>query len=232
MNSATQQILLLALGICSPFILSFLIVALLSPRFKALAVQHGWTVEPHPVDHRDYLFKGEQKSVTWEMEYYIYDHYRKLPVRHIPFIQVIVWTTKTISLPQNTLLIYPRRDKLEHLTHPRLTVDHDDARTNLNTEAENTNILFDLPEKAVGVDEFQQLFVVRTDLEILPHNLVSALQLELLSWSKIQLVGPIILINRNGVTIWWTPIGMRNEWLEKTVQLGTTLMNGFQQDLN
>jgi hypothetical protein len=228
MDVATQQILLLVLGICSPFILSFLIVAILSPRFKAFAERHGWTVEPHPVDHRDYLFKGEQKSVPWEMEYYIYDHYRKLPVRHTPFIQVIVWTTKTIPLPHNTLLIYPRRDQLKHLAHPRLTVENDDDdRTNLITETENTNVLFDLPEKAVGVDEFRRLFVVRTDLEILPHNLVSALQLELLSWAKIQLVGPIILTNRNGVTIWWIPIGMRNEWLEKTVQLGMTLVSSF-----
>jgi hypothetical protein len=126
------------------------------------------------------------------------------------------------------LLIYPRRDQLKHLAHPRLTVENDDDdRTNLITETENTNVLFDLPEKAVGVDEFRRLFVVRTDLEILPHNLVSALQLELLSWAKIQLVGPIILTNRNGVTIWWIPIGMRNEWLEKTVQLGMTLVSSF-----
>jgi hypothetical protein len=203
-------------------------VAILSPRFKTLAQHHGWTVEPHPVDHRDYLFKGEQQSIPWEMEYYIYDHYRKLPVRHTPFSPVIVWTAKDVRLPQNTLLIYPRRDKLKHLAHPRLTVkNYGNAYTNLIAEAENINVLFDLPEKAVGVDEFRQLFVLRTDLEVLPHNLVNSIQLELLSWSKIQLVGPIILINRSGVTIWWIPIGMRNEWLEKTVQLGATLINNF-----
>ena len=228
MNIATQQILYLFLGICSPFILSFLIVAILSPRFKALSERHGWTVEPHPVDHRDYLFKGWQNTIQWEMEYYVYDHYRNLPVRHTPFIQVIVWKTNSMTLPQNTLLIYPRRDKLKYLAHPRLTLESDgDARTYPVEEAENKNILSALPEKAVGIDEFRELFVLRTDLEILPHKLVHSLQLELLSWSKIQLVGPIILINRKGVTIWWIPIGMRNEWLEKTVRLGTSLVSSL-----
>jgi hypothetical protein len=147
MDIETQQILLL-IGICSPFILSFLIVAVLSPRFKALAERHGWTVQPHPLDHRDYLFKGGQHNIQWEMEYYVYDHYRKLSVRHTPFIQVIVWKTDSMTLPQNTLLIYPRRDKLKHLVHPRLTLeDGDEVRTNSVEETESINILHTLPEK-------------------------------------------------------------------------------------
>jgi hypothetical protein len=221
MDTETRQILLIFLAICSPFVLSFLIVAILSPRFKAMAERKGWTVQPHPIDRRDYLFKGQQNNIQWEMEYYIYDHYSRLPVRHTPFIHVIVWTTNSVTLPQNTLLIYPRRDKFAHLVHPRLTVENDIAVQADPTE--ELNLLSDLPEKAVGINEFREFFELRTDLETLPGNLINSLQLELSSWSKIQFLGPIILINKNGVTIWWIPIGMRNEWLEKTVSLGLSL---------
>jgi hypothetical protein len=224
MDTATQQISLFLLAICSPFILAFLIVAILSPRFEALSKHKGWKVQRHPADHRDYLFKGQQNDIQWEMEYYIYDHYRKLPVRHTPFVQVIVWTTRSAGLPQNTLLIYPRRDKLRHLAHPRLTLRNiRDVGTNSTEEVKTESLLSDLPEKAVGVNEFRESFTLRTDLEVLPHNLITSLQLELSSWSKIQFVGPIIVADKNGVTIWWIPIGMRNEWLEKTVKLGTSL---------
>jgi hypothetical protein len=225
MDPQTQQIPLIFLAICSPFILAFVIVAILSPRFKALSERNGWTVRPHPADHRDYLFKGQQNNIQWEMEYYVYDHYRKLPVRHTPFIQVIVWITHSVTLPQNTILIYPRRDKIKHLAHPRLTVENpSDVHAN---PADELNILSHLPEKAVGIDEFRDSFVLRTDLEVLPDTLINSLQLGLSSWSKIQFLGPIILINRNGVNVWWIPIGMRNEWLEKTARLGTSLASVF-----
>lgn len=228
MDTATQQIPFLLLVICSPFVLAFLIVAILSPRFETLSKRNGWTVQRHPADHRDYLLKGRQDDIEWEMEYYIYDHYRKLPVRHTPFTQVIVWTTRSVRLSQNTLLIHPRRDKLEHLVHPRLTLkNNSDVAVSAAEEVQLENALFNLPEKAVGNDEFQESFMLRTDLEVLPHDLPASLQSELSSWSKIQFVGPIITADKNGVTIWWIPIGMKNEWLEKTVRLGTSFAGIF-----
>jgi hypothetical protein len=216
MDTDTQNILIVFLALCGPFILAFVIVGILSPRFKALAQKNGWSVEPHPADHRDYLFKGRQDHVQWEMEYYMYDHYRKLRPNHIPYIQVIVWTTSSVTLPQHTLLIHPRRDRLKHLVHPRLTLQ-DDADVSLDT------LLVDLPEQAIGTPEFQELFIVRTDLKALPGSLVGSLPWALSSWSKVGHVGPVILVNKDGVTIWWVPLGRRNEWLENTVQLGTTL---------
>ena len=227
MDAKTLNILIVLLALFGPFIFSFLIVAILSPRFKALAERNGWTVQPHPEDHRDHLFKGQQNSIEWEMEYYNYDHYRKLLPRSIPYIQVIVWTTKSVTLPQNTLLIYPRRDKLKHIVHPRLVLENHDVLTNPAEKEKMKNVISDLPEKPIGTDEFRELYVLRTELEVLPQKLLTSLQLELSAWTKIQLVGPVILINSNGVTIWWIPIGMRNEWLEKTVSLGTTLASSL-----
>jgi hypothetical protein len=223
MDDNTINILIVSLALCGPFILSFLIVAILSPRFKALSEKNGWTVQPHPEDHRDHLFKGQQNSIQWEMEYYRYDHYQKPPPRSLPYIQVIAWTTNSVRLPKNTLLIYPRRDKLKHIAHPRLVLEDNDFLTNPVEKEKMNNIISDLPEKLIGTDEFRKLFVLRTELEVLPRDLLTSLQLELSSWTKIQLVGPVILINGSGVTIWWIPIGMRNEWLEKTVSLGTNL---------
>jgi hypothetical protein len=189
-----------------------------------LADRHGWIVQPHPADHRDYLFKGQQNNIPWEMEYYLYDHYRNLSARHIPYIKVIVWTTNSVTFPQNTLLIYPRRDRLKQLIHPRLILENEkDVFPNSAGQEVMEGVFSNLPEKAFGANEFQELFVLRTDLDVLPPNLINSLQLELSSWSKIQLVGPVISFNNDGVSIWWIPIGMRNEWLEKTVRLGTTL---------
>ena len=227
MDANTINILIVFLALCGPFIFLFLIVAILSPRFKALSEKKGWTVQPHPEDHRDHLFKGQQNGIHWEMEYYNYDHYRKLPPRSIPYIQVIAWTTKSVALPKNTLLIYPRTDKLKHIVHPRLALENNDVLTNPAEKEQMKNMISDLPEKPIGTDAFRELFVLRTELEVLPQNLVTSLQLELSSWTKIQLVGPVILINSNGVTIWWIPIGMRNEWLEKTVSLGTMLSSSL-----
>ena len=224
MDANIINILIVFLALCGPFIFSFLIVAILSPRFKALSERNGWTVQPHPEDHRDHLFKAQQNGIQWEMEYYNYDHYRKLPPRSIPYIQVIAWTTNSVALPKHTVLIYPRRDKLKHIVHPRLALENDHLLIN---PAEKENMLSDLSEKPIGTDEFRELFVLRTELEVLPQNLITSLQLELSSWTKIQLVGPVILINSNGVNIWWIPIGMRNEWLEKTVSLGTTLASSL-----
>lgn len=225
MNAQAQQILIAFLAICSPFILSFLIVAILSPRYKVLSERNGWTVQPHPEDHRDHLFKGQQNGIQWEMECYIYENYqyRGFRGRYIPFTNVIVWTSNSMTLPQKTLLIYPRRDKLRHFVHPRLSLEKDtDLVANQETE-KLERFLIHLPQKAIGSTEFQQWFLVRTDLEILPNNLINRLNFELLEWKKIQIVGPVIFMNRRGVTIWWIPIGMRNEWLEKTVRLGISL---------
>ena len=223
MDANTENILIVFLALCGPFIFAILIVAILSPRFKALSERHRWTVQPHPADHRDYLFKGQQNGIQWEMEYYNYDHYRKLPARSIPYIQVIAWTTNSVALPQNPLLIYPRRDKLKHFVHPRLALENHNVLTNPAEKEKMENMISDLPEKSFGVHELRELFVLRTKLEVLPDPLLTSLQLELSSWTKIQHVGPVILIDSNGVTIWWAPIGTRNEWLEKTVSLGTTL---------
>ena len=227
MDANTNNILIVFLALCGPFIFLFLIVAILSPRFRALAERNGWTVQPHPEDHRDHLFKGQQNGIQWEMEYYNYDHYRKRPPRSMPYIQVIAWTTNSATLPRHTLLIYPRRDKLKHIVHPRLALENADLLINPAETEKTKNSIFDLPEKPIGTNEFQELFVLRTELEVLPQNLLASIQFELSSWTKIQLVGPVILINSNGVTIWWIPIGMRNEWLEKTVRLGTTLASNL-----
>lgn len=217
MDADTQNILIVFLALCGPFVLAFVVVAILSPRFKALAEKNVWTVEPHPADHRDYLFKGRHDHIQWEMEYYIYDHFRKLQANHIPYVQVIVWRTNSVSLPHNTLLIYPRRDKLKHLIHPRLTLENDpDVQGSRDS-------LFDLPEQVTGTPELQKLFILRTDLAVLPRPLIDSLPWELSSWSNVGHVGPVILVNKDGVTIWWVPMGMRNEWLENTVRLGTTL---------
>jgi len=223
MDANAINILIVFLALCGPFILSFLIVAILSPRFNALSERNGWTVQPHPEDHRDHLFKGQQNGIAWEMEYYNYDHYRKLPPRSIPYIQVIAWTTNSVALPKHTVLIYPRRDKLKHIVHPRLVLENHDVLPNPAEKAKKKNVISDLSEKPMGTDEFRELFVLRTELEVLSPSLLTSLQLELSSWTRIQLVGPVILINSKGVTIWWIPIGMRNEWLEKTVSLGTRL---------
>ena len=222
MSSEIQQFSRIFIFLCGPFILSILIIALLSPRFKAFANQKGWTVQSHPKDHRDYLFTGAENSIQWEMEYYFNDHYRKrLSVKRIPYMKVIVWTTKTQILPDNTLLLYPRKDKLIHLTHPRLIVGQQDGDPVQRAKIKQLDkLLTDLPEKRFGTTDFQQQFILRSDIDIIPDNLIVAWQSELLSWSKIQLLGPIILINADGITIWWLPLGMRNEWLEKTVQLG------------
>lgn len=227
MNPQAHQILLAFLAMCSPFLLSFLIVAILAPRYKDFSRRKGWTVQPHPEDHRDYVFSGWENGVPWEMEYYIYEHYRKLGPRYIPFTNVLTWTSKTKRLPNHTLLIYPRRDKLRHYIHPRLTLEKD---TDLvaNHEAEQLErFLFRLPQSAMGSTEFQNLFVVRTDLDVFPDTLTHRLQFELLSWTKIQMAGPVILINRNGIMIWWIPIGMQNEWLEKTVRFGLSLASSL-----
>jgi hypothetical protein len=223
MNVQAQQMLLAFLAICSPFLLSFLIVAILAPRYKDFAARHGWSVEPHPEDHRDYLFQGGEDGIQWEMEYYVFEHYRKLSGKYVPFMNVIVWSTNSMRLPNHTLLIFPRRDRLRHFVHPRLSLGINmDLVTNHETE-KLERFLFRLPQIAIGAPEFQELFLVRTDLEHLPDNLIRRLQVELLEWPKIQMAGPVILMNRMGVTIWWIPIGMRNEWLEKTVHLGISV---------
>ena len=170
MDADTENILIVFLALCGPFIFSFLIVAILSPRFKALTEKNGWTVQPHPEDHRYHLFKGQQNSIQWEMEYYNYDHYRKLPARYTPYIQVIAWTTNSVTLPKNTLLIYPRRDKLKHIVHPRLALENDDVLTNPAEKEKMENIISDLPEKPIGIHEFRELFVLRTELEVLPPS--------------------------------------------------------------
>jgi hypothetical protein len=221
MDADTQNILIIFLALCGPFIPIFVIAAILSPRFKAVAQKNNWTVEPHPADHRDYVFKGRHGPIQWEMEYYMYDHYRKFQANLIPYVQVIVWTTNSATLPQNTILIHPRRDKLKHLVHPRLTLE------NASPVSGNLDALFDLPEQAIGPRALQELFILRTDLAALPQTLIDSLPGELSSWSNVGHVGPVILINKDGVNIWWVPLGMRNEWLENTVRLGTTLAGGL-----
>lgn len=227
MDANIINILIVSLALCSPFIFSFLIVAILSPRFKALSERNGWTVQPHPKDHRDHLFRGQQNGIQWEMEYYNYDHYRKLPPGSTPYIQVIAWTTKSVVLPTHPILIYPRRDKLKQIVHPRLALENEHSFKNPADKANMENMLSDLPEKSIGTDEFRELFLLRTEREVLPHKLITSLQLELSTWTKIQLVGPVILINSDGVHLWWVPIGIRNEWLEKTVRLGTILASSL-----
>lgn len=227
MNPQAHQILLAFLAICSPFLLSFLIVAILAPRYKDFSRRRGWTVQPHPEDHRDYVFSGQENGVPWEMEHYIYEHYRKLGPRSIPFTNVIVWSTTSLNLPNHTLLIQPRRDRLQHFVHPRLSLKEDtDLIGNHETE-KLERFLFHLPQKTIGPAEFQESFRVRTDLDVFPDHLVNRLQYELLSWPKIQMAGPVILINRNGIMIWWIPMGMQNEWLEKTVRLGLSLASSL-----
>ena len=229
MNPQAHQILLAFLAICSPFLLSFLIVVILAPRFKDFSERKGWTVHTHPEDHRDYLFKGQQNGIQWEMEYYIYEHYRyrNFMGRYAPFTNVITWKTNSRKLPKNTCLIYPRSNTLRHFVHPRLSLKNDmDLIANYKTE-ELERFLFRLPQKTIGSPEFDELFVTRTDLDVLPDILIKLLRFELLSWPKIQLAGPVISINSNGLTIWWIPIGMRNEWLEKTVHLGISLASSL-----
>lgn len=219
MDIPPQQIPLILLAVCGPFVLLILIAAILSPRFGVLAERNGWTIEPHPADRRDFLFRGSQGTVSWEMEYYVYDHYRQFPPGHTPFVHVIVWRTSSRTLPQNTVLVYRRGDRLKHFQHPRLIAGQKrDARADLAED-----VLSALPEKAVGIDDFRESFVVRSDLETLPQDLVHALQYALSSWSNIHFVGPVILIDRSGLTLWWLPMGRRDEWLERTVRLGTSL---------
>jgi hypothetical protein len=227
MDAQAQQILIAFLAICSPFLLLFLIVAILAPRYKDFSERHGWTVQRHPEDHRDYVFRGQENGVQWEMEYYNYEHYRKLGGRHIPFTDVIVWTSNSMTLPNHTLLIHPRSDRLRHFVHPRLSLKKDmDLIADPETE-KLERFLFRLPHKTVGSAEFQESFVVCTDFDVVPNDLVNRLQFELLSWPKIQMAGPVILMNSDGIIIWWIPIGMRNEWLEKTVTLGTSLASSL-----
>lgn len=220
-----QQILIAFLGICSPFLLSFLIVAILAPRYKAFSERNGWTVQPHQEDHRDYVFRGQENGVQWEMEYYNYEHYRKLGGGYIPFTDVIVWRNHSTRLPNHTLLIHPRRDRLRHFLHPRLTVKKAMDLIAAHETEKMEEFLLRLPHRIIGSAEFQELFIVRTDLDVVPIDLINRLQFELLSWPKIQLIGPVVLMNNEGVVIWWIPIGMRNEWLEKTVTLGTSLVS-------
>jgi hypothetical protein len=54
------------------------------------------------------------------------------------------------------------------------------------------------------------------------------LQFQLLSWPRIQIAGPVILMDKNGVILWWVPIGVQNEWLEKTIQLGESLASSLR----
>ena len=233
MTAQTQQILLAFLAICSPFVLSFLIVALMAPRYKALSERNGWTVQPHPEDHRDYLFKGQKDSVRWQMECYVYEHYRYRGVsrRYIPFTKVIVWSCDNMRLSNQTLLVHPRQDRLKRFVHPRLALGkHGNLVANRETEILES-MLSHLPQKTFDSTELQRLFVAYTDLEVLPSNLIKGLQFELLTWPKERIAGPVILLNNNGTTIWWIPLGMRDEWLEKTVSLGISLARSLQHDL-
>jgi hypothetical protein len=141
---------------------------------------------------------------------------------------VIVWTTNSRRLPDQTILIHPRRDRLRHIVHPRLSLEKDmDLIADRETE-DREGFLMDLPQRTFGSTEFQQSFVVRTDLDVVPDHLIHRLQFELLSWPRIQIAGPVVLMDNNGVIIWWVPIGMRNEWLEKTVQLGESLASSLR----
>ena len=233
MTAQTQQLLLAFLAICSPFVLSFLIVAILSPRYKALSERNGWTVQPHPEDHRDYLFKGQKDGVQWQMECYVYEHYRYRGVsrRHNPFTRVIVWTCPSTRLSNHTLLVFPRKDRLKHFVHPRLSLQRD---VNLVTDRETEildRLLSHLPQITIGSSEFQELFVVDTDLEGSAANLINRLQFELLTWPKDRFAGPVVLLNSSGITIWWIPLGMQDEYLEKTVGLGASLARSLQHDL-
>ena len=109
------------------------------------------------------------------------------------------------------------------MVHPRLSVKNDRDLLITHEIAKREGFLFRLPQKTIASTEFQESFVVRTDLDVVPDNLIKRLQYELLSWPKIQMAGPVILINSTGIVIWWIPMGMRNEWLEKTVALGASL---------
>lgn len=208
------QSALIYLGImCIPIVLA-LIVGLLSSRSKDPAKKHEWKTHKHPKDHRDYLFTGQDEDISWEMEYYFYEHYRVMHVRHIPYTKVIVWTNETVSLPDSTLVVYPRRDKIKHLAHPRLIAA---GQTRVDDS------LLDLPQRSVGDMKFEEQFVIRTDIDAMPQQLIIALRTELMGWSKAQLVGPIILADKSGIVIWWVPIGMKREYLNRTVKLGLAL---------
>ena len=219
MDSQTRNTLIYFVIMCVPIVL-VLIVGFLSSSFKTVAGKNGWVVQAHPDDHRDYLFTGQIDGISWKMEYYIYEHYRKraLPVLHIPYTKVIVWTTDSMSLFDNTLLVYPRKDKIKHFVHPRLVVTG-------QTQADDGILV--LQERAIDNVRFDNQFVLRTDFETIPQNLVNTLQTELMFWSNIQLIGPIILINKDGTVIWWIPIGMKREYLEKTTKLGLSLARSF-----
>lgn len=117
-----------------------------------------------------------------------------------------------------------------HFVHPRLSLEKDgNLVANRDTEIQD-RFLSHLPQITIGSTEFQEWFVVCSDLEILPGNLINQLQFELLTWPKNRFAGPVILLNTDGTTIWWIPLGMRDEWLEKTVSLGTSLARSLQHD--
>ena len=213
MDKNTQSALIYLGIMCIPIALA-LIVGLLSPRSKDPAKKYKWKTHKHPKDHRDYLFTGQDEGVSWEMEYYFYEHYRVMHVRHIPYTKVIVWTTETVSLPNSTLVVYPCRDKIKHLAHPRLIAT---GQTRVDDS------LLDLPQRSVGDMKFEEQFVIRTDIDAMPQQLIVALRTELMGWSKVQLVGPIILADKSGIVIWWIPIGMKREYLNRTVKLGLAL---------
>ena len=213
MDKNTQSALIYLGIMCIPIVLA-LIVGLLSPRSKDPAKKYEWKTHKRPKDHRDYLFTGQDEGVSWEMEYYFYEHYRVMHVRHIPYTKVIVWTTETVSLPDSTLVVYPCRDKIKHLAHPRLIAT---GQTRVDDS------LLDLPQRSVGDMKFEEQFVIRTDIDAMPQQLIVALRTELMGWSKVQLVGPIILADKNGIVIWWIPIGMKREYLNRTVKLGLAL---------
>jgi hypothetical protein len=150
MNAQAQQILIAFLGICSPFLFVFLIVGILGSRYKEFSERRGWTVQPHPEDHRDYVFRGLEGAVSWEMEYYIYEHYRKLGGRYNPFTNVIVWTSNSTRLPDHTPLIHPRRARLRHIVHPRLSVENDKDLLVTHEIAKLDGFLFRLPQKTIA----------------------------------------------------------------------------------
>jgi len=66
MNAPAQQILLAFLGICSLCLLLFLIVGIWAPHYKDVSERNGLTVQAHPEDHRDYVFRGQDGSASRE----------------------------------------------------------------------------------------------------------------------------------------------------------------------
>ncbi len=213
MNNHGQSTLIYLGIMCIPVVLA-IIVGLLSPRSKDLAKKYEWITHKHPEDHRDYLLTGQDEGICWEMEYYIYEHYRVMHIRHIPYTKVIVWTTETVSLLNSTLVVYPRKDKIKHFAHPRLIA---------TGQRRVDDSLLDLPQRSIEDMKFEEQFVIRTDIDVMSQQLINALRTELASWSKVQLVGPIILADKSGIAIWWIPIGMKHEYLDRTVKLGLAL---------